>query len=559
MSGFATRQFSKAAGKRSRHEPELLETPEAAARLDESVMKAASRAEWDELQRLWREQLRYTGFGSHPAAASAYADLPEEARRRYPILTWAHTLASAQSVPREERLVLVARTFLRDAVSLHADWQSTADTDAAVLAGTMWLCSQQAKPVEGSGLEEAWRTRNALAALVEARRQHGQPPADDTAALFHAKSAQLALMRTDVETAIAEADRAIMLNAGTAPVVAAGIRDLALELHGTPSASPPPDLAIGWSAPPDLLGHPTTPLRLAQAARATRILDQDDARRAFASIPDTPGEPCWPVRVGLEALAGALWKSPEEALAQLNSDIGRNSVLSMEQHYPLGRVNLIRARSVLLCKLNAPADALELAGSLARPWSWVPATRAQLWAGDLDAAIETARSGLFVDPATWNSDRVALSVLKAAAMASSQTRDPGEKKAAFARAMTACTRVDSIVSFGLLPDFALRALIDYHDETGCEDCILCHPVTRARLAELAGAGEGVGLIRLTAREAELLPLLATAAPVPDIAQRLHLSVGTVRKQVATLRAKFDAHSRQELIRRARSSGHLRAG
>ena len=559
MSRFPTRQFAKPTGRRTRRDP-VLETSEAAARLDDSVVTAAAAGEWGELQRLWREHLRYSGFASHPAAATAYANLPEEARRRYPILTWAHTLASAQQVPREERLVLVARTFLRDAVSLHADWQRIADTDAAVLAGTMWMCSQQAKPVDGSGLEEAWRTRNALAGLVETRRQHGHPPADDTAALFHAKSAQLALMRADVETAIAEADRAIMFNAGTAPTVAAGLRDLALELHGTPSATPPAELAgTALSAPPDLLGHVATPLLLAQAARAIRVLDQEDAGRAFASLPDTPGEPCWPVRLGLEALAGALWKGPEEALAQLNSDIGRNSVLSMEQHYPLGRVHLIRARSVLLCKLNSPSDALELAESLARPWSWVPATRAHLWAGDLDTAIETARSGLFVDPVTWNSDRVALSVLKAAAMASSQTRDASEKTAAFARAITACTRVDSIVSFGLLPDFALRALIDYHDETGCEDCILCHPVTRARLAELAGAGEGLGLIRLTAREVELLPLLATAAPVPDIAQRLHLSVGTVRKQVATLRGKFDAHSRQELIRRARASGHLKAG
>ena len=41
-----------------------------------------------------------------------------------------------------------------------------------------------------------------------------------------------------------------------------------------------------------------------------------------------------------------------------------------------------------------------------------------------------------------------------------------------------------------------------------------------------------------------------------ISARLHLSVGTVRKQVATLRAKFGAHSREELIRRARSTGHL---
>lgn len=48
----------------------------------------------------------------------------------------------------------------------------------------------------------------------------------------------------------------------------------------------------------------------------------------------------------------------------------------------------------------------------------------------------------------------------------------------------------------------------------------------------------------------LLPLLATTASVPEIARRLHVSVHTVRKQVATLREKFQAPTRAELVRKA---------
>lgn len=71
------------------------------------------------------------------------------------------------------------------------------------------------------------------------------------------------------------------------------------------------------------------------------------------------------------------------------------------------------------------------------------------------------------------------------------------------------------------------------------------------------AGGGGGFFRLTEREAVLLPLLATSASVPEIARHLHLSVHTVRKQVATLREKFQAPTRAELVRKAGIHGALR--
>lgn len=527
-------------------------------RLDQAALTASANRDWGQLQRLWLNTLRFVGFEDHPLAITAYADIPEEARRRYPSLTWARAVAIAHGAPPPERDRVVVRTFLRDAVSLHADWQRNPDTDAAVLAGTMWLSSQQSQSVEGRGADEAWRTRNAVAAFLEERRQHGEPPSDDTAAVFHAKSAQLALMRADIGTTVTEADRAIILSPGPAAQVSAGLRSLALELHGTPDHLGPETVDhVAALDQPDLLGRASTPARVAEAARAIRLLDHEAAQCALESLDGTYGEPCWPLRVALAATVGAIWGSPEETLVQLDGELGRNSVLSMEHQYPLGRVALIRVRSLLLCKLNIPSDALSLARSLDLPWSWVPVTRAQLWTGDLDGAIETARSGLFVDPSTWHSDRVALSVLKAAAMTSSTARDGEEQEAAFVRALTACTRSQSVSPLAFLPDFGRRALLDYHDRRGCTGCILCDRVTKARLTQLPGAGREGVLIRLTGRERDLLPLLATPEPVPAIARQLHLSVGTVRKQVAALRAKFDAHSRHELVRRARETGHLR--
>ncbi|HEY3408658.1 MAG TPA: helix-turn-helix transcriptional regulator, partial [Propionicimonas sp.] len=64
------------------------------------------------------------------------------------------------------------------------------------------------------------------------------------------------------------------------------------------------------------------------------------------------------------------------------------------------------------------------------------------------------------------------------------------------------------------------------------------------------------LFHLTDRETVLLPLLATNKTVPEIAKQLHVSVHTVRKQVATLREKFQAPNRAELVRKAGVHGAI---
>ena len=64
------------------------------------------------------------------------------------------------------------------------------------------------------------------------------------------------------------------------------------------------------------------------------------------------------------------------------------------------------------------------------------------------------------------------------------------------------------------------------------------------------------MVQLTEREAVLLPLLAGGESVPNLAKELHVSVNTLRKQVAVLREKFQASTRSELVRKAGSFGAL---
>ena len=70
----------------------------------------------------------------------------------------------------------------------------------------------------------------------------------------------------------------------------------------------------------------------------------------------------------------------------------------------------------------------------------------------------------------------------------------------------------------------------------------------------AGVAGGSGA--RTGRSPLLLPLLAGKDSVPQIASQLQVSVNTVRKQVATLRAKFHADTRAELIRKAIAYGAI---
>lgn len=78
---------------------------------------------------------------------------------------------------------------------------------------------------------------------------------------------------------------------------------------------------------------------------------------------------------------------------------------------------------------------------------------------------------------------------------------------------------------------------------------------RSALGEIAlppAAGSLPG--RLTARQAEILALLATGLSNRDIATRLSLSVGTVERHLANLYTKLGVHNRVAATRYALAHG-----
>lgn len=74
--------------------------------------------------------------------------------------------------------------------------------------------------------------------------------------------------------------------------------------------------------------------------------------------------------------------------------------------------------------------------------------------------------------------------------------------------------------------------------------------------ELAAEAIGAGDSPLTPREADVLELAAEGAPVEEIADRAHLSVGTARNYLSSTVAKLGAANRHEAVHIARRHGWI---
>jgi DNA-binding NarL/FixJ family response regulator len=121
-----------------------------------------------------------------------------------------------------------------------------------------------------------------------------------------------------------------------------------------------------------------------------------------------------------------------------------------------------------------------------------------------------------------------------------------------------CEQAKTLLPFAALPAEVRNLLIAEHGRHhGDVDCFLSQAVRRGAFDALRdGPLPLVAPLRLTRREEVLLPLLATAATVQEIADQQFVSVNTLRKQVVTLRQKFAAATRDDLVRRAHEAGLL---
>ena len=527
------------------------------------VSWASDLARWEAVDRIWLTLGERTRDISREALA-VYRDLPLEARKARPILTWASGAAESALAdsPRAEGEAVLQRLLL-DSALLHADWSVREDTDTAVSAGTIRMIGERRLPTThaGQSLEAAWRTKQEIDAFIDTRSRAGNGPGRTAHAGFRAFSARLALFLGDPLRAVNEARWASLLSdwepisvlaEGAEALANSFSRDDGPAQHSTPPLERIEDhLGVrGLTGMGQVFGL------LADGYEALRRLDREGVERALSLVnPEASAVAgTWSVRASLAGFRDALWDEVGPGLPRLSEQITSQAILGREQEEPLGGALLTRARVVLLTKAGAFGAATRAAETLPGTLKVLPMARIHLWSGQFKRAIQLADGGSYAAGLELI-DQHQLSVVKAAAALLEGTCGP-ELRAEGLKDMRRMLQRENFLPIAMLPQPAREALLElYHAETDSQDANF--PLLTERLRQLNDAGEtGVRPVHLTAREAVLLPLLATDESVPDIARKLHVSVNTVRKQVATLRGKFHADTRAQLVTKAIAYGAI---
>jgi DNA-binding CsgD family transcriptional regulator len=519
-------------------------------------------ARWDVLERVWL-LLGENTSGLPARTLEVFRDLPAEARKVRPILTWASGAAASVLAPTEREVEAVWQRLLLDSAMLHADWSVRTDSDEAVSAGTFRMIGERRLPATraGQSLDAAWRTKQEIDAFIDARSRAGNPPGRTSHGIFRAFSARLALFRFDPLSAIEEARWAGIL-ADWEPVAAAarGVEALALSLStedGPHHHSAPPVASVDDDlGARGLRGQGQVLEILADGNEAARRLDREALDRCLALVSaDTAAlGGVWAVRTALEAWRAVLWGDVPRGLEQMSTSVQRLSRLGREQEEPLGRALLNRVRVLLLVKSGAFVAAIQRAESLPENISLLSRARVHLWAGEYKLALRLADAGPY-QLGLGMIDRYRLTLIRVAAALLDGSMDDALRMDA-TREIGRLLESETFVNIALLPPPARAAVLDLcrSEFDPAEPRLL---LLQERLAQLNDSADDASRpLRLTDRETLLLPMLATDDSVPEIARKLHVSVNTVRKQVVTLREKFEVKNRAELVRKARTRGAI---
>jgi len=516
---------------------------------------------WDMVEEAWIRLNVHSELQTKELLA-LFRDLPIEARLARPVLTWSASAAASALVAAGHTEAETLPTHLMlDSAMLHANWSTREDTDTAVYAGTFRMLGERRQPSSrpGQALEAAWRTKEEVEAFIDARSREGRGPHRRTQALFRVMSAQIALFRAFPLDAISEARwAAILADVEQVRALARGVEALALSVSMGDAAAPqlvPVDRITDPLGVRGMRGLGEAYSLLAQGNQALRRLDREAVEHSLAGIPpeDAAFAGVWALRAAIRGFRDGLWGDLSDGMQNLSAEVAHWSRVTREQDEMLGVAVLGRARMLLLTKSGAFGAATASIEHLPEGLRLLPQARIHLWAGQFDLAIRVADAGAY-DEGRGLVDRHLLLIVKTAASLLARRSDPDLRAAAIKEVRHLLT-TQNFVPIAVLPKPARDAMIELcAPELGQEPNFA---LLLTKLAELNDSGErGVRPLHLTERELVLLPMLATEVTVPEIARQLQVSVNTVRKQVVTLREKFAADSRAELIRKARAYGAI---
>jgi DNA-binding NarL/FixJ family response regulator len=528
---------------------------------------ALDSGDWAGSEAIWR--LYPPGdLLANPRVRAGYAELPTELRAEYPGLSFAAAAAAAYEADSEGLdLERMATALVRDGRTIHGAWNEHSSAEARVTAGTLWMLGHVALPESTSESDKLlWATYEEIVQLIRDSSLCRAALTPRTLTFFHSTVGLIALIRGDWSRARREGEYALILNEGCGlpGFLAAFVVQSCCAIAGDTQGSTVAGNFLTEHASHQCRSHIWTEpaFHLIRADSALRSLDGEQARHHLQQHSLGTVTAQWlsarPLHAALFSTTAIIWEDPEQALAQFDSlvpELGGGIGYAA----PWERL-LLRCRAELLLAQGADGQAERIVNDLARvaddSLSAVPAAWLYLCAGRFTEALATADEGIFELKMSL-ADRAFLYAAKSAALQQGGAREDLVASAATA-ACVICEQADTLVPFAVLPAAVRRYLVTHHPRHhNVSGCFVSRAVQRGVFERLREGPLGVSTpLRLTRREEELLPMLATAATVPEIAGQQYVSVNTLRKQVVTLRQKFGATSRDDLIRRAHEAGLL---
>ncbi|HEY3339422.1 MAG TPA: LuxR C-terminal-related transcriptional regulator [Propionicimonas sp.] len=533
----------------------------------ELAAMALGTGDWAGSEAIWRLYSPGDLLGDARVRAG-YAAVPTELRADYPGLSFAAAVAAAYE-PDTGRLDLdrMATALIRDGYTIHGAWNQHLSAEARVVAGTMWMLGHVAIPGSTTdGDDLVWGAYDHIVQLIRDSSLRRAALTPRALTFFHSTVALIALIRGDWSRARREGEYAIILNEGCGlpGFLAAFVVESCCAIAGDTQGSAAAGILLAEHALHGCAPHAWVEpaFHLIRAASALRCLDGEQAGHHLRKHSLEASTAQWlstrPLHAALLSTTAIIWEDPQQALAQFDSlvpELGGG----IGYGAPWERL-LLRCRAELLLAQGAGTQAErivnDLAGIADDTVSAVPAAWLHLCAGRFTEALTKADEGLF-ELKLSHADRAFLYAAKSAALQQGGATEELVASAATA-ACVICEQADTLVPFAVLPSAVRRYLVAEHPRHhNVGSCFINRAAQRGVFDRLRdGTLEVLTPLRLTRREEELLPLLATAASVPEIASQQYVSANTLRKQVVTLRQKFGATSRDDLIRRAHEAGLL---
>ncbi|MBT2263612.1 LuxR family transcriptional regulator [Rhodococcus erythropolis] len=283
----------------------------------------------------------------------------------------------------------------------------------------------------------------------------------------------------------------------------------------------------------------------ARALTALDTLDFSDARVALTELgvpSDT--EELWAFVVYAHCQFALTQGTANSALSLLHNTIEAHSKQYTATSFALP---LLQSAEIdLLLALDegnkAVALARDIADPAANPWTLASVARLRQRIGQNEAAVALCHQ---FDWSGASYPRAQMESLLVQAVAHSEL---GEPRLAAREWSRACSIADQT---GLLRSFATIASTDVEK---LESMAKSNSRALAEFAKMPRAEsfpEFVHIVELTEREQRVLSLLALGMGSAAMADKLYVSVNTIKTQLRTLYKKLDAHNRNEAITKAR--------